>query len=566
MITTIPLIETIPMLECKSPDTELKKSRTVTVTALPRDEVESPVLPEISGAHQSDDEVTLQGDDKRVPIFLLIGVGPFARRSYLPRLKTHEASGRAVLAAAIDLEGNRVDLEKYRQSTCPTTEFIYLAPFTAEMPDTVASELTSLVHRLRISCVIVSTEPLAHVAYAQWALGLGLHIVMDKPVSTREWVVSDVDEAKGIADDFSTLVTAYKELQKQKSTLFLVNSHRRYHAGFQEATQKIRDVQEITGCPVTSIYTAHCDGQWRLPTEILDLNYHGYNKGYGKVSHSGYHGIDMVYQFLRAGIGKKKQPDRVDIVSNFVQPHGAFFQLDEEDHKKLFGEKAYSEACRYTAEELYEKTRDFGEIDASIQLAFYYDNAVVALAHLDLMHTGFGCRSWIQPSTDLYKGNGRARQEMHEIKSGPLQAVIIDSRQASDKHDIIRPDHSDLGGNGHFDLKVFRNAELLGEKNVMSVTKLQDMVESKGQDYHGYSKSIKYAALDEAMEYMEGNKEAKDLISSLPDHEIPAHLMSGIYLSHGRRRLGLDPTVSLDLTFENGSGRASFSFDPRGHR
>ncbi|PVI01086.1 hypothetical protein DM02DRAFT_487660, partial [Periconia macrospinosa] len=481
--------------------------------------------------------------------FLLVGIGPFAKRSYLPRLKSLEASGRAVLAAAIDLEENQGDLEKYRESTCPTTEFLYLAPFTTQMPHTVASKLTSLVHRLRISCVIISTEPLAHVAYAKWALELGLHIVMDKPVSTREWVVSNVDQAKGIADDFRTLITAYNKLQKQKETLFLVNSHRRYHAGFQEATQRIRDVRERTGCPVSSIYTAHCDGQWRLPTEIIDLSYHGYNKGYGKVSHSGYHGIDMAYQFLKAGIGKTKQPDRVEIVSNFVQPHGSFFQLNEEDHRKLFGEKVYSEACRYTPEELHEMTRDFGEVDASIQLTFYHKDAVVSLVHLDLMHTGFGCRSWIQPSSDLYKGNGRARQEMHEIKSGPIQAVIIDSRQASDKHDVVRPNHSEFGGNGHFDLKVFRNAELLGEKNAMSTTKLQDIVEAQGQSFSGYSRTIKYAALDEAMEFMEGNIAKKDLRSCLSDHEIPAHLMSCIYLSHGRRKHGLDPTVSLDLSF-----------------
>jgi predicted dehydrogenase len=505
-----------------------------------------PILPCL--AHDN----SLQLVKKSPPRFLLVGVGPFAMRSYLPRLKSLEESGRASLVAAVDLEANRLSLECYRRSTCPTTEFLYVAPFTTKMPQSVAFTLTDLVRRLCISCVIISTEPLAHRVYGIWALELGLNIIMDKPISTREWVVSNLDEAKGIADDFQTLVKLYNDLQKNQKTMFLVNSHRRYHFGFQEAVEKIRDVQDTTGCPVTSIYTAHCDGQWRLPTEIIRLGYHGYNRGYGKVSHSGYHGIDCVYQFLRAGIGRNKHPDRVDVISSFVQPHGAFFQLNEEDYKALFGKEAYGEASGFTPEELHKETRDFGEIDASIQLTFYHANDVVALVHLDLQHTGFGCRTWLQPGADLYKGNGRARHEMHEIKSGPLQTVIIDSRQASDKHDILRPDHSDLGGNGHFDLKVFRNAGLLGQKEVMTVTKLEDLVEAKGNDYPGYTRKVKYAAIDEAVEFMEGSITIEDLRSNLPDHEIPAHIMSGIYLSHGRRRHGLDPVVSLDLSFENG--------------
>ncbi|UPX11659.1 uncharacterized protein EKO05_0002253 [Ascochyta rabiei] len=508
--------------------------------------------------YQRPDRVPCEPTEQLLPRFLLVGVGPFAIRSYLPRLKSLEAEGRASLVAAVDLEQKRCGLEKLRQTKFPSTEFVYVAPFTTNMPEPIALKLTELVLRLQVTCVIISTEPLSHRVYGNWALGLGLKILMDKPISTREWVVADLEQAKGIAEDFKSLVDSYRELQKRKTTFFIVNSHRRYHLGFQAAAERVREVQQSTGCPVTSIYTAHCDGQWRLPTEIMQLNYHGYNKGYGKVSHSGYHGIDCVYQFLKAGVGNDKSPDRVDVNSSFVQPAGAFFQLTKKDYKGLFGEKAYSEACKFTAEELREKTRNFGEIDASVQLTFYHDNDVVALVHLDLQHTGFGRRTWVEPNADLYKGNGRARHEMHEIKSGPLQSVIIESRQASDKHDVLRPDHSVLGGNGHFDLKVFRNAGLLGQKEAMKVTKLEDIVQSRGGDYQTYTRTVKYAALDEAVRFLEGGMGIEDLRSNLTDHEVPAYLMSAIYLSHGRRKSGLDPTVSLNLSIKDGSGQASF--------
>ena len=92
----------------------------------------------------------------------------------------------------------------------------------------------------------------------------------------------------------------------------------------------------------------------------------------------------------------------------------------------------------------------------------------------------------------------------------------------------------------------------------MTVTKLEELVETKGEDYDGYTRKVKYAALDEAVEFMEGKIAAEDLRSNLQDHKIPAHLMSGIYLSHGRWRRGLDPTVSLDLSFENGKHTLAF--------
>ena len=47
--------------------------------------------------------------------------------------------------------------------------------------------------------------------------------------------------------------------------MFFVNNHRRYHVGFQEAVERIRDVQDTTGCPVTSIYIAHGNNAAGLP-------------------------------------------------------------------------------------------------------------------------------------------------------------------------------------------------------------------------------------------------------------------------------------------------------------
>ncbi|KAL4726682.1 hypothetical protein ACLX1H_005570 [Fusarium chlamydosporum] len=505
----------------------------------------------ISGVKGPDPASTQNTTPKR---FLLVGVGPFAKRIYIPRLLSLASAGRAVLVAAVEVEDNRSELEEYRQKTCPGAEFVFVPHFTTNMPRNVSSMLTRLVERLEVSCVIISTEPLAHCAYGHWALGMGLNVVMDKPISTHHSAVSSFDQAMEIASDVDKLLQSYHNLQTRKSTCFLINSHRRYHVGFRKATELVQDVSRKTGCPVTSIYTLHCDGQWRLPSEIVEQDYHTYNRGYGKVSHSGYHSIDCIYLFMRSGMSDEKYPDRVEVVSSFIQPPGFLFQVNENDYKNLFGEHAYNATSTLTTQDFLSKTRDFGEIDASIQLTFYNNNEPVALVHLDLQHTGFGRRTWLEPGKDLYKGNGRVRHEMHEIKSGPFQSVILESRQSSDKHDIIRHDHAELGGNGHFDLKLFQNSGMLGNRNPLRVSSLNELIkEQAGVSVHNgnYSRSVKYAALDEALEFMEGKKSVQDLISNLPDHQIPAYLMSAIYMSHVQRKHNSNPIISLDLSFDN---------------
>lgn len=76
-----------------------------------------------------------------------------------------------------------------------------------------------------------------------------------------------------------------------------------------------------------------------------------------------------------------------------------------------------------------------GEIDASIKITASRDGDAVTLAQVNSQHNEFSRRSYLKHRQDLYKGIGRVRHEMHQIKSGPLQTVVIDSRQANHKHD-----------------------------------------------------------------------------------------------------------------------------------
>lgn len=126
---------------------------------------------------------------------------------------------------------------------------------------------------------------------------------------------------------------------------------------------------------------------WRMPPEIVEQKYHSFSHGYGKVSHSGYHFLDMCYMIMKMGWGENKRPDRAEVVSSFITPNGFLTSLNEKD----------------------------------------------------------------------YKGIGRVKHEFHEIKSGPLQTVVLDSRQANDKHDRSVPSTAKMGSDNHFEVQSTSN-------------------------------------------------------------------------------------------------------------
>lgn len=484
--------------------------------------------------------------------FLLVGAGPHAKRAYIPHLNVLETEGRAALCAIVDLEGNREALSVYAAQKCPSAELVFVRPFSSSMPADIRSTLQQVVERLGIQVVIISTEPLVHKVYSLWAISQDLHVIMDKPVTTRVGSCTSAVAALGITEDYEEILSAYRGLQRRKNTFFQIYCQRRFHSGFHCTFDLIKDIAERTNCPVTNIISTHCDGMWRMPPEIVDQKYHSFSHGYGKVSHSGYHFLDMCYLLMKMGWGQKKRPDRAEVISSFITPDGFLTSLNQLDYQHLFGKPEYDAFCRYNENELLHLTKDMGEIDASIQVTFYQGDHPIGLAQLNLQHNGFTRRSWLKAGPDLYKGIGRVKHEFHEIKSGPLQTVVIDSRQANDKHDRSLPSTSKMGSDNHFEVHVFRNSDLLDEDAPFQSYSVDDLDRRYQPKKLGlYSENIKRGILDECIDFVNGNKTLAEITSNLTDHDSPVHLMSAAYLSHVRRQAGHNPIVNLKIDYSS---------------
>jgi predicted dehydrogenase len=466
---------------------------------------------------------------------MLIGLGYHARRIYYPILQELQAKKKLNKIFIIDLQSQEEIITKYLKDkkaksyiliTLPKPENKSLSFLTESIFDNCAKEVAG---------VIIATEPLAHMVYAKWALKKGLNILMDKPISTREGIISDQKKGKALISDFNELANLYKEARKKnKNIAFAIMAQRRFHKAFIKMKEMVREVFKETNCPVTSIQAYHGDGQWRMPSEIIDIDYHSYNQGYGKCSHSGYHFFDIVSWLMEAGEGKEKKPDNFEAFTSFIQPTDLLQQLNFRDYEKIF--KDFKTNTKYSEKELIKKMNSCGEVDAFCQFAFKKGERTQTLASVNLSHNGFSQRGWLSSKgRDLYKGNGRVRHESYYISQGPFQAIIYSSFQSKEVDPNKQENIYNVGGEYHLDIYRFRNSSLFPNWKCVEKFSVKDMMKRKITDYsRGHQEDARRAMVMSFISHCAG-KDGGIGMSDLLDYERSVKMMSGAYQSMATR-------------------------------
>ncbi len=471
---------------------------------------------------------------------LLVGVGPHAQRFYLPSFASLARQYDVRLKAVVEIHGNEEHVKFHLSELRLDAEILCVQPFSEEMPEDVAAKLKMLIERLQIGAVIIATDPLSHKSYAIWAVSSGLHVLLDKPITSRRDAVNCTEQAKGIETDYFDLAKAYRDLIQKEPRAFIVCAHRRYHPGIQAVIDRIRMVSSQTGCPVTAIHAHHSDGQWRLPNEMVTQDHHSYHQGHGKASHSGHHFFDCIYRFFQAGITPGKEPDAFRVYASFVQPHGHLMQLTQEDYARLFGSD-YQRVRQWTDLELFSLFQHYGELDIAAVITFLKKSIPVCLSSVELLHNGFSRRSSVIPGKDLYKGNGRVKHEQHRIHVGPFFAAHIHSYQAKDNHYRSSKVDQEPGGNNHFQITYFNNSEMLPGTNPVEHYNLTDLATFDETRLH--IEEVKEGVVREFFQCLCGQADPLHSRSSLLDHLVPIQMLSGVYRSHVQTLQNQDPTV-----------------------
>jgi len=479
---------------------------------------------------------------------LLIGFGPHAKRIYYPICKSNSDIYNIQLTYAVDLEEKRTDITKFlAEKNDEDTKIYFIQPQNRtynKLSSIVEKKLNQIVDQHKITGVIISTEPRAHTMYGKWALKKGINVLMDKPISTHENISTDSEIPKKLLQDYQMLKKTYiAAKRKYKRLYFSLMSQRRWHPAFKKVRELIKEVNEKTNCPITSIQTFHSDGQFRFPSEIIDIDYHGFNKGFGKVSHSGYHFLDIVTWLLEAGENREKSIDNVDIFTNSLRPNDFLSQINLSDYGKIFPNfKKYN---KYSQKKINIMSKKYGELDSFSSLAFKHGNQTITLASVNLIHNGFSKRSWLSvENRDLYKGNGRLRHESHFIEQGPFQAISLISYQSNEINPKEKKNLYNVGDEYHLDIHVFRNADLFQEWKTYEFISIKDLTGNiMDNRSRGHQEDARRKAVLEFIKFLNGEK--INPTSDLLDHERSTQLIYGIYKSAANRFNKKNPLINV---------------------
>ena len=463
---------------------------------------------------------------------MLIGCGPHAKRVYMPILKETEKKYGTQLKAVVELKEKENETKKFINGFFKNVEFVFAEKFGIRykhsLPENIEIKLNNIVKEKNINGIIIATDPLNHMQYALWAEKQGLHILMDKPISTYEDISNSIEQAKQLKNDYELLMQNYSS-----DKVFIVNAQRRFLPQFEIIQEKVNEVAKNYGMPITSMQSTHSDGQWRLPKEVLEIKYHPL-LGWGKVSHSGYHFIDMASKLVKDSfIEAGKFFDELSVYSKFIRSSGVLKQQTQEDLINIFGEKYKNLDSRSNEEllELYKENKE-AEVDATALINLSYENIPLTNITLNMIHNGFSRRSWMMAnSKDLYKGNGRLRHEYHNIQQGCLQNIQVHSYQSSDKHDINDEKDFLVGGNNHYDIYIFRNSGIIGGKPFEKIT-AEEVAKKYSLDKTKVMNELaRHEAVKQFLEVIIGKRKISETKANITDHKLSVQLMSMIYES-----------------------------------
>ena len=462
----------------------------------------------------------------------LVGVGPHAQRVYLPALQRLTQLQTATLSFVVELEEAATETAKHLSRFGFLDNLLVAVQRNSGprdyLPEQLAKELTRTAHETGTTAVIIATEPVAHLAYLRWAASAGLHTLTDKPIITFDNIANDAALAASISTAFNDLLRDYE----RADTYIAVNAQRRFHPGFQRVEDAVLEAASRFSCPITSIQSLHCDGQWRMPPEIRNQRYHPYNTGYGKLSHSGYHILDIQAHLLqRAALAADTQYSSARTYAQRVRPDGLLAQVRKATYQKIFG-SAWNTYTPDSDELLKEKFRSYGEVDVTINSSFRIGSTKALLSQATLLHNGISRRDSMYPGTDLYKGNGHARHEYHNIEQGPFQCIQVHSYRINDQHSHHADQDFAWGGYNHFDIYIYRNASLWGHDEPMQKITASDLAKKASiPSGHQLTESVRFAVVDEFLMAV-GTPSARHLTRShLASHQLTNALMSNAYQS-----------------------------------
>mgnify|MGYP000153175243 CR=1 FL=1 len=451
---------------------------------------------------------------------MLIGCGRHAKRNHLPVLFAMQDTWKQLVI--VDLKENIEEIRSHIVTAYGTVDqkVVYVGIDTSvehfpangyDLPLGAKTVLNQALAAYNVDKVIISTDPEYHVAYACWALTEAKNVLMDKPISAPANLRTDPQAVARIYADYQYIYDALVSARKTNPGLVCnILAQRRYHVGFQEVLRLIEEISNDYGVGVTAFQSLHSDGQWRPPLEIISQDYHGYNRGYGKGMHSGYHAIDIVNYLTEKSLSGRNLDTSVQ--SNFVYPDDYLAAFPAKRQYEIFGYSLDPKQESLIDRELTStNSLSYGEISGHLTLNYKNEQGKkVASGVISILHDGVSQRDWAEASgKDLYK-NGRTRHESHYFVSGPLQAIKIMAYESDDRKQAAG---IGIGEAYNFDIHVFRNSGIIKDSPAYRYISIERLYRDKGLKLQDPLKDSRAFGIHEFFECV-----AQKKISTLSDY------------------------------------------------
>ncbi len=381
----------------------------------------------------------------------LIGLGWHARRVYYPWLEEAALQGRLRISAVVDLHDNSDAVRGFLAQRRVAPDHLLFAEQDVSadrLPDELAARLTALRAAGQLDGVVISTEPRAHKRYVLWALEQGVHVLLDKPITAPASATSTAEVAQALWSDFEDIAQA---LAASRSRL-VVQAQRRAHPGYRFIKRTLDDFLLEYRVPVSFLELYHADGMWVMPDE-WDREHHAYKYRTGKLLHSGYHFVDLGSWLLEGNDRLSSSPSALEFQVQTFEPKD-FLALLDGRYERLFGAERVPSPVP--------SVENHGEMDLTLMGRVLAEGNVRTLLSLQLLQSSFSRRASPAPAADPYKGAGRVRHERMTLQVGPLLSLQVHSYQAHEVRDRRMQLPYGPGHLHHFDVYVFRNADVVG--------------------------------------------------------------------------------------------------------
>lgn len=360
--------------------------------------------------------------------------------------------------------------------------------------------LNRLVEQENINGVIIITEAIAHMPYLKWAVQRGIPCLVEKPLTSYNGISHELDKAQQILEDYDYLKKAVEE----SGSFISIVSQRRWNKAFLFVKDRIEEVFNRYGVPVSLLRGAKNKGDWMGSKQLLTKENHPYKYGYGVLSHTGYHPIDIM-DFTISKISAELGVNRVEVFGQMSFPRDVYFGVKSAD---IFSE---------SFEDL--NIDSLGECSVNGVYTYFKDDTKVTLVNIQVTNNGLCQKDFSQPEGHVWdRTPGTIRQESYTWTQGPFQEIDFELYQdKTGTHDSLY----EYGGDNYGLITIKRNGKKRNVERV-SIKEFETGAERAAD-------TCLKEAISDFIDRLNGAKIVPH--SDLESHEIPIKIESGLYQS-----------------------------------